>query len=320
MMFSVTEREMAGRDGVGATIRSIREARGLSLRALATLLEVSPGTLSALERDLTPITVQRLEQVAAVLDVKARELLTPSTTTPGGLKQVPLSDLSDRVGRPVQRDTLSWREFDSVELDPILQAATRLFVVHGFHATTMREVAAAVGMSVAGVYHHYSSKERILVALLDFTMSEIAWRIEAARAEGQDALQSFALMVESLALFHAVRGDLAFLGASEMRGLGDPERARVTALRDDVQHSLDRQAQAVVDAGEVTRLGLDEVRVATRAIATMCTSLPSWFRVGGPMEAGDVASRYAQYALALLDWRDQPRPSQPAPSNGCRRH
>jgi AcrR family transcriptional regulator/transcriptional regulator with XRE-family HTH domain len=319
MMFSVTEREMDGRDGVGATIRSIREARGLSLRALATLLEVSPGTLSALERDLTPITVKRLEQVAAVLDVKARELLTPSTTTPAGLKQVPLSDLSDRVGRPVQRDTLSWREFDSVELDPILQAATRLFVVHGFHATTMREVAAAVGMSVAGVYHHYSSKERILVALLDFTMSEIAWRIEAARAEGQDALQSFALMVESLALFHAVRGDLAFLGASEMRGLGDPERARVTALRDDVQHSLDRQAQAVVDAGEVTRLGLDEVRVATRAIATMCTSLPSWFRVGGPMEAGDVASRYAQYALALLDWRDSPRPSQPAPSPAGRR-
>ena len=150
------------------------------------------------------------------------------------------------------------------------------------------------------------------MALLDFTMSEIAWRIEAARAEGQDALQSFALMVESLALFHAVRGDLAFLGASEMRGLGDPERARVTALRDDVQHcsgspSPSRCGRRRGDQ----RWGIDEVRVATRAIATMCTSLPSWFRIGGPMEAGDVASRYAQYALALLDWRDSPRTSQP---------
>lgn len=294
---------------MGATIRSIREARGLSLRALAALLEVSPGTLSALERDLTPITVQRLEHVATVLDVEARELLTPSALA--GSKRVSLSELTHGVGSPAaQRERRSWREFDSVELDPILQAATRLFVVHGFHATTMREVAAAAGMSVAGVYHHYPCKEAILVALLDFTMSEIAWRIEAARAEGQDALQSFALMVESLALFHAVRGDLAFLGASEMRGLGDPERARVTALRDDVQHALDRQAQAVVDTGEVTALGIDEVRVATRAIATMCTSLPSWFRVGGPMDAGDVARRYAQYALALLDWRDSPRTSQ----------
>ena len=135
--------------------------RGVSrLRALAALLEVSPGTLSALERDLTPITVQRLEQVAAVLDVEARELLTPSTRFPAGSKPVPLSELRHEVGGPAaQRDTRSWREFDSVELDPILQAATRLFVVHGFHATTMREVAAAAGMSVAGVYHHYPSKE-----------------------------------------------------------------------------------------------------------------------------------------------------------------
>lgn len=305
-LFSVSEHNDAERLDVGAVIRGRREASGLSLRTLAAMLGVSPGTVSALERGLTPITVQRLEQVAVVLGVDAAELLASSTPIPARLEQASPSGRPDRTLPRGQRGRGSWREFDSVEMDPILQAATRLFVVHGFHATTVREIAASAGMSVAGVYHHYPSKEQILVALLDFTMSEIAWRIEAARAEGEDAVESFALMVESLALFHAVRGDLAFLGASEMRGLGHGERARVTALRDDVQRSLDRQARAVVNTGELTALGPDEVRVATRAIATMCTSLPSWFKPDGPLGPRDVASRYAAYALALLGRHTSP--------------
>lgn len=284
-----------GKLRVGAAIRSTRMARGISLRALAVRLDVSPATLSALERDLTPVTVQRLERIATVLDVDTADLLAPSSLNPVAVSR---TSAPERQG---QRGSGAWREFDVVEMDPILQAATQLFVVQGFHATAVREIAAAAEMSVSGVYHHYPSKERILVALLDYTMSEIAWRIEAARVEGENPAQAFALMVESLALFHAVRGDLAFLGASEMRGLGQSERVRITALRDRVQHALDRQALSVVEAGDDTAIKPDEVRVATRAVATMCTSLPSWFKVDGPMEAREIASRYARYAMALLE-------------------
>lgn len=297
-LFGVTERTDIGRPEVGVAIRATREARGLSLRALASRVGVSPATLSAIERDLTPITVQRLEQVAAVLDVDSAELLAQTSTCVDlGRTSWPETPVAGR--RPGAQET-SWREFDVVEMDPILHAATRLFVVQGFHATTVREIAAAAGMSVPGVYHHFPSKERILVALLDFTMSEIAWRIDDARNEGRNAAHSFALMVESLALFHAVRGDLAFLGASEMRGLGRSERARITALRDAVQHALDRQAFAAIETSEKAAIEPDEVRVATRAVATMCTSLPSWFKVDGPMDARGIASRYARCALTLL--------------------
>lgn len=286
------------RDGLGAFIRMTREKRGLSLRALAAQLALSPATMSAIERGRVRITVTRLEQVATALGLSAAELLQGSTVTsalptvaPAGQRRAVGADAVDRH---------DWRAFDSIVMDPILQAAARLFVANGFHATSMREVAAEAGMSVAGVYHHYASKEQILVALLDLTMSELGWRLQAASAEGEGAVGSFALMVESLALFHAVRGDLAFLGASEMRGLSPQQRARITALRDGIQHALDRQAQAAINAGTLPALGEGDMRIATRAIATMCTSVPSWFRVEGPVSASHVASRYAHYALALL--------------------
>lgn len=257
----------------------------MSLRGLAGALEISPATLSAVERGLTPLTVDRLGRIAEVLEVPPAQILEPRTPP-----TLPIS-----AGAMEQ---WGWRDFDDLCMDPVLEASARLFVRQGYHATSMREIAAEAGLSVAGVYHHYPSKERILVALLDLTMAEIAWRVEAAQREGRDALESFAMMVEALALFHAVRGDLAFVGASEMRAFGPDERARITALRDDVQHALDRQAERCV---EEYGPDLHELRTATRAIATMCTSLPSWFKLDGPLSATEVARRYAQYAVAIID-------------------
>lgn len=273
------------KQGVGFAIRAARQRRGTSLRALAAEVGVSPATLSGIERGTTPVTVYRLERLAVLLDTTSAALLNGET--PALVVHAP-SD-ADR----------DWRRFGDIATSPIVDAAVRLFVRQGFHATTTREIATEAGLSVAGVYHHYPSKERLLVTILELTMNEIGWRIEAARGEGGDAAEGFALMVEALALFHAVRGDLAFIGASEMRSFSPPERARMTALRDDVQHALDEQARLAVETGSFR---VDDLPTATRAIATMCTSLPSWFRPGGRLPAEDVARQYARYAVTLLGW------------------
>ncbi|MER6973687.1 TetR family transcriptional regulator [Nocardioides sp. NPDC000445] len=265
---------------VGSAVRSARLAQGLSLRSLASQLNLSPATMSALENDRTPMTVARLHRIADLLDVPAGRLMRGEPTPP-----------APSVGQSAA-EARDWRRYDDLELEPVLEAAARLFVRQGFHATSMREVAAESGMSVAGIYHHYPAKEQILLALLDITMTEIRWRLLAAREEGADAQDALALMVESLALFHAVRGDLAFLGASEMRGLSGDDLHRVTGLRDEVQYLLDEQAARAFPGADV--------RTACRAIATMCTSLPSWFSVDGPLSADQVAKEYAAFAVAML--------------------
>jgi len=281
----VTEHEVR----IGRAVRSAREARGLSLRRTAAELGVSPASLSAVENGRTPVTVERLHRLAELLGVPAAHLLAGETT--------PSASPSDAD------DAGDWRDFSAIRPGPVLDAATRVFVRRGFHAAGMREVAAEAGLSVAGVYHHYPSKQHLLAALLDVTMAELGWRMAAAREEGATAVESFALMVEAMALFHAVRGDLAFLGASEMRGLEGAEHERVVGLRNDVQYALDEQARVCLDRGDFTS---DDPRTAGRAIATMCTSLPSWFRVDGPLSAEQVAKRYAGYALKLMGSRHGP--------------
>jgi AcrR family transcriptional regulator len=48
----------------------------------------------------------------------------------------------------------------------ILEAAYRLFIEQGFHATSMRQVAGEAGVTVGGIYAHFASKEAIWEAVL----------------------------------------------------------------------------------------------------------------------------------------------------------
>ena len=49
----------------------------------------------------------------------------------------------------------------------ILEAAQRCFKIHGFHRTTLRDIAREFGMSVGHIYNYFSNKEAIIEALVE---------------------------------------------------------------------------------------------------------------------------------------------------------
>jgi AcrR family transcriptional regulator len=60
------------------------------------------------------------------------------------------------------------RSPDSVETRAaIVAAAHGLFSEHGYHATSMRRIAAAAHVALGGIYNHFDSKEAIYVAVLE---------------------------------------------------------------------------------------------------------------------------------------------------------
>jgi len=48
----------------------------------------------------------------------------------------------------------------------VLDAAYSLFMEHGFHATSMRQIAEQAELALGGIYNHFSSKEEIFAAIL----------------------------------------------------------------------------------------------------------------------------------------------------------
>ena len=48
----------------------------------------------------------------------------------------------------------------------IEDAAIELFLEHGYHATSMRQIAEHAGLALGGIYNHFSSKEEIFEAII----------------------------------------------------------------------------------------------------------------------------------------------------------
>ena len=67
----------------------------------------------------------------------------------------------------VENDSLSTKE-------KILYAAATLFAEKGFTETSIRELAASVGMNAASIYYHYPSKSSILDSILEDYINNIA--------------------------------------------------------------------------------------------------------------------------------------------------
>ncbi|GAA4471259.1 TetR family transcriptional regulator [Phytohabitans houttuyneae] len=272
---------------LGRRIRELRQRRRLSLRELARRLGVSAATVSQIEHGRTGVTVSRLARVAELLDVAVTELIGPDAERDG----------TPRTRPPAAATGGDWRSFPPMDLDPVLTAALEAFLEVGYAGAAVRDIARRCEMSVPGLYHHYASKQDMLVALLDAYLDSLWWRTTAARDGGADPVERFARIVECLALHHTYRRALAFVGLSEMRSLGPPDRERIRGLRNRQQRMVDAEAEAAHREG---LFGTPHPRDAARAVVTMCTSIPHWYKAGGPESPEEIARRYVRFALDLM--------------------
>jgi AcrR family transcriptional regulator len=285
----------------GQRVRELRGARALTLRALAARLEVSPATMSAIENGKTGVSAQRVARLAEELGVPVQRMFGHA-----GMETPPTVDArtSDRpAGSGPRPSATHWRSFRPLEMDQALRGALLAFLEYGYHGAPMRTIAEQAGMSVAGLYHYYPSKHDMLVALLDLTMTDLLQRSTAARDEGGSPVERFCLLVECLALYHTHRRELGFVGASEMRSLSADAHRRVAASRRDIQHMVDEEVEQAVRHGDFRT---PRPKEAARAVVTLCTALPQWFRVPGPSTAEQVAAQYVEFALDLVRYVDEP--------------
>lgn len=198
----------------------------------------------------------------------------------------------------IENSVVPWRQYDASALPPLLKVALDCFVEHGYHGTTIRTVAQRSGLSVPGLYHHYPSKQALLVSIAQFAMEDLLRRSKAALTEaGTSAEEGLRLLVECLVLFHAHRSDVAFIAASEIRSLEEGARAEHIASRDEQQRMVDD----VIFRGSAEGLFATEYpRETSRAIVTMCTGVAQWYRPDGALSPEELAHRYVAIARAAL--------------------
>jgi len=191
-----------------------------------------------------------------------------------------------------------WRVHDQNLMKPILAAALDAIVEVGYHGTSIRKIADRAGLSVPGVYHHYSSKHALLVGIMEFGMEDLWVRTQAAITEaGGDITKEFELYVECMVLFHASRPELAWTALNEIRSLDAESRDLYIQRRDRQHRMLDEIINNGCNAGLFTTA---YPRQASTAIITMCTGIAQWFRKDGELTPEELVIRYQDFATRIV--------------------
>lgn len=197
-----------------------------------------------------------------------------------------------------------WRDYGPLDLHPILRHAMEAFNEHGYHGTSVRDIAGRVGVTVPAIYYHYANKQALLATLLETSMKDVLDRCRAASAAaGDDPLTRFRAMVESIVLYMANRKGLAFLD-TEIRSLEPANRARYVALRDYLEHMLLDTVRAGLAQGVFTTPIPED---AVRAVLVMCQGVANWYRPDGPLAPAQIAERHVLLSLGTVGYRGPTR-------------
>src|SRR5215813_5966170 len=93
-------------------------------------------------------------------------------------------------------DTPRWKRRADARPEEILEAALAEFVERGFESARMEDVARRAGLSKAGVYLYFESKEALLKALIERRMTPL---VQEALASGLSNVADPVLALRAIA-------------------------------------------------------------------------------------------------------------------------
>lgn len=179
----------------------------------------------------------------------------------------------------------------------IQDAALALFRQVGYHGTTVRAIARLAGVNVAALYHHFESKQGLLVHIMYTSMEENVRAIGRAVEAAGDPVSELVGAVQTIVDYHVAHPAHAFVGTSELRSLETDGRRAIVALRDEEEALLAGVVRRGTDQGV---FGATDPKLATRAIIAMCSAVATWYRDDGPLSRTDVRDQYVGLSLSLL--------------------
>ncbi len=144
----------------------------------------------------------------------------------------------------------------------LLREAARLFRDKGYERTTVRDLAAAVGIQSGSLFHHFRTKEEILKAVMVETIRLNTAVMQAAvNAADTNREKLRALISAELESINGQTGEAMAVLVYEWRSLSEASQAEVLKLRDlyealwlDVLNALKREGALVADPFIVRRM------------------------------------------------------------------
>jgi AcrR family transcriptional regulator len=184
-------------------------------------------------------------------------------------------------------------------LDQIYYVAAKIFCEKGYDATSMSDIADAVGITKAGIYHYVASKQDLLFAIMNFGMDRLENRVITPARAVAGAEQRLRTIIRNHALLiiegSALQGynpvtvlndEMAGLTPAHQRKVLQRKRIYLDLLRDTLQQLKEEGKLKEVD-----------VTVAAFSLFGMLLWLSRWYRTDGKLSGEEVANEIEKIAF-----------------------
>jgi AcrR family transcriptional regulator len=180
----------------------------------------------------------------------------------------------------------------------LYEVAISLFGEHGYHAVSVRDLAAELGMVPGALYAHVPSKQHLLYELVRLGHEVHRDHLkEALLGAGADPSDQVRALTRAHVALHLRYSALARVTSRELRALSEEQLADVVRIRtESEQMFLD-----VIERGiRLGVFGTEQPRLAVLAIGAMGVRAAEWWTPEDPSTPAEIAETYADYALRLL--------------------
>jgi len=178
--------------------------------------------------------------------------------------------------------------------DEILDAAAQIFREKGFHAASMQDIAQAVNLQKASLYYHVSSKQDLLLALLDRALDLLIEILEPIAGSTLPPEEKIRQAISSYLKTLLDNRDLAAVLLLEHRSLEPQYRARHAPRRDRFEHLW----RAIIQEGMDQRVfRCADPALAARYLLGVLNWTITWYRPDGALTPLELAGQFTDLFL-----------------------
>ena len=202
----------------------------------------------------------------------------------------------------------------SQSAEKIYQHATRLFGERGYPSTSMRDIGEAVGILAGSLYSHISSKEALLLDIIENAIDRYLAAITPLATSEEPADVRLRESIRAHVRLVADNVEETLVSLHQWKYLSEVNRKRVASKR----QACEDLFVAMIDEGIAVGIFKDvsHPKVAVAGIMGMLNWVPEWFSPEGSETAEQIGDDLADLVMTGLvgeqpgQLTPRPRPSQ----------
>jgi len=178
----------------------------------------------------------------------------------------------------------------------VLREAAASFNFKGYHATSMNEIAASLGVTKAALYHYFPNKNRLLAACFEHAMDAAFASLERARKEGHNGRERLVLTISGYVaqLINELNCCVVLM---EEQALEPDDHAKLVRQRDRFERALRAFVREGIEDGSVAPC---DPKLAIFVILGAMNWVPKWFKPSGSWKPDQLNAALAQMFERLI--------------------